>query len=132
MEENLSKLMKRVYNHPESRLSDDVWRSIQIRQAKGLKMQSLLYSFVGVLSLCGFVFMSMSLVKQFNSSGFFHYASLVFSDGDILATYWKEYLLSLADSFPFASLGASFFLLISMMISIKKLLKQYKGQLLIA
>ena len=134
MNDNLSKLMKKAYNHPKSRLSDSVWHSIQIKQAKNLKTQSLLYGFVGFLSLCGFVFMSFSLEKQFSASGFFHYASLAFSDGNILATYWREYLLSLADSFPFASLGASFFLLCSMLISIRKIARQYKykNQLLIA
>jgi hypothetical protein len=131
MNENLSKLFKQAYNHPESRLSVDIWHAIQTKQARSLKIQSLFYGFVGVLSLGGFVLLSFYIKQQFSSSGFFQYASLIFSDGNLFATYWKEYLLSLADSLPVASLGALSFLLFSMFISIKKVVYQYKNQLLI-
>lgn len=131
MNDNLSKLFKQAINHPESRLSDDIWRAIEIKQSRNLKMQSLAYGVVGVLSLGGFVFMSLYLKKQFASSGFFQYVSLAFSDSSVITLYWKEYLLSLADSIPVASLGASTFLLLSMLISVKKAVHQYKSQLLV-
>ncbi len=132
MDGNLSKLLKQSYNHPKTGLSDDVWRAIQIKQAKSLKIQSLMYGILGILSLGGFVFMSIYLKRQFTTSGFFQYVSLAFSDGGLLAVYWKEYLLSLADSLPVASLGASLFLLLSMLFSIKKVIHQYKSQLLVS
>lgn len=131
MSDNLSKLMKQAYNHPESRLSGDVWRVIEQKQARNLKMQSLAYGVTGVLSLGGFVFMSVSIVKQFSTSGFFEYVSLAFSYGGLVSVYWKEYLLSLSDSLPVASLGVTFFLLFSMLISIKKSVGQFKSKLLI-
>lgn len=132
MNENLSKLLKQAYNHPESRLSDDIWCALQIEQKNHLKRKTLVYSFVGILSLSGFIFMSVYLKKEFSSSGFFEYTSLVFSDGNIISLYWKEYLLSLADSIPVASLVATLFLLFSMLLSIKKIINQYKNQLLLA
>ncbi len=132
MNENLSKLFKQTYNHPESRLSDDIWYAIQAKQVKNLKMQSLIYGITGVLSLGCFVFMIFHLKEQFASSGFFQYTSLIFSDGSLFATYWKEYILSLADSLPFASLGASVFLLLSTLISVRRLFKQNKNQLLLS
>ncbi|MFA6386587.1 MAG: hypothetical protein WCW04_02355 [Candidatus Paceibacterota bacterium] len=131
MNDNLSKLFKQAYNHPETGLSDAIWRGIQLRQAKRLKIQSISYGIVGVLSLGGFVFMSFHIKQQFNSSGFFQYASLVFSDAGLFATYWKEYLLSLADSLPVASLGALSFLLFSMLVSLRKAFHQYRSNLLI-
>jgi len=130
MDKNLSKLFKQVYNYSESRLSDDIWRAIQAKEARSLKIQSLLYSFVGILSLGGFVFIAISLKQQFASSGFFEYVSLIFSDGGLIALYWKEYLLSLVDSLPIASLGALLFLLCSMLVSIRKVIQQLKGKLL--
>lgn len=131
MDKNLSNMFKQAYNHPETGLSGDVWRAIEKRQAKSLKIQSLTYSLIGVLSLGGFVVMSLSLKQQFASSGFFNYFSLAFSDGSLLALYWKEYLMSLADSLPVASLGASAFLLLSMLLSIKKVINQFRNQLLV-
>lgn len=130
MNNDLSKLMKQAYNHSETGLSSDIWRVIEIKQAKGLKIKSLSYGFLGVLSLGGFVFISVSIVKQFVASGFFQYASLAFSDGSLISTYWKEYLLSLSDSLPVASLGVAFFLLFSMFISAKKYVEQFKNKLL--
>jgi hypothetical protein len=57
---------------------------------------------------------------------------LAFSDSGVIATYWKEYTLSLADSLPFASLALSFFLLFILFISIRKVSYQFKNKLLIA
>jgi len=131
MDKNLSKLLKQAYNNPETGLSDYIWRAIQKKQAKRLKIQSLIYGIVGILSLGGFVFMFISIVKEFASSGFFQYVSIAFSSSSLFASYWKEYLLSLADSLPVASLGVLLFLLMSMLISIRKVVYQYKSQLLV-
>jgi len=131
MENNLSKLLKESYNKPESRLSGDIWRAIQTKQAKSLKIQSLIYGITGILSLGGFVFMSISVVKEFISSGFFQYVSMAFSGSGLFVTYWREYLLTLADSLPVASLGMLLFLLVSILISFRKVMHQYKNQLLL-
>lgn len=131
MNENLSKLMKQAYNHPESRLSDDVWRSIELKNSRSLKIQSAIYSFIGVLSLGCFVLVFISAKNQFVSSGFFQYISLAFSDSSLLSVYWKEYLMSLTDSLPFASLGTLLFLSFSMLVSIKKVLQQKRSRLLV-
>ena len=132
MENNLSKLMKNAYTEPESRLSSDIWRSIQIKQAKSLKIQSLVYGIAGILSLGGFVFMSISVVKEFVASGFFQYVSVAFGSNGLFMVYWKEYLLSLADSLPVASLGTMLFLLVSMLVSFRKVVRQFKNQLLVS
>jgi hypothetical protein len=132
MDENLSKLLKQAKNHPGTGLPDDIWRSIQTKQTKSLKIQSLVYGIAGILSLGGFVFMSIYVVKEFISSGFFQYVSVAFSGGGLFATYWKEYLLTLADSLPVASLGAMLFLLVSMLISFRKVVHQFKNKLLVS
>lgn len=132
MEDNLSKLLKQAYNHPETGLSGDVWRVIELKEARNLKIKSLSYGIFGILSLGGFVLMSISVIRQFSTSGFFEYVSLAFSDSSLLALYWKEYLLSLADSLPVASLGATFFLLFSVLVSMRQFIVQYKNRLLIS
>lgn len=129
MNDNLPKLLKQAYSYPESRLADDIWRVIELKSSRNLKIKSLLYSFIGVLSFGGFILVFISLKQKFASSGFFEYASIAFSSGSLFATYWKEYLLSLVDALPVASLGTSFFLLFSMLISIRKALLQYKNRL---
>ncbi|HVZ75874.1 MAG TPA: hypothetical protein VG934_01220 [Candidatus Paceibacterota bacterium] len=44
--------------------------------------------------------------QQFAASGFSSYLSLIFSDSGVAATYWRELLLSLADSLPSLALIA--------------------------
>lgn len=131
MDENLLKLLKQAKNYPKTGLSDSVWRVIQIKQTKSLKIQSLVYGTALILSLGGFVFMSIAVAKEFVSSGFFQYVSVAFSGGGLFATYWKEYLLTLADSLPVASLGVMLFLLVSMLISFRKVVHQFKNKLLV-
>lgn len=130
MNNNLSKILKQSYNYPENQLSLDIWNTIDAKISRNSKIKSISYSILGVMSLGCFAFLSIHTKEQFSSSGFFQYASLAFSDSSILTLYWKEYLLSLADSVPFATLGALSFLLFSMLISIKKSVFYYKNQLL--
>ncbi len=130
MNEDLSKLIKQAYDYPEYKLSDDIWRAIELKQAKRLKVKALVSSSLGIISLVGFIILSISTKAQMDSSGFSHYLSLVFSDGSLITSFWKEYLLSLADSVPLASLGALSFLLFSTLISIRKTVSFYKNQLL--
>ena len=129
MDENLSKLLKQTKYLPKTGLSEVIWCTIQTKRTKSLKIQSLVYGIAGVLSLGGFVVMSISVVKEFISSGFFQYLSVAFGSGGLFMVYWKEYLLSLADSLPVASLGATLFLLVSMLISFRKVVHQFKSQL---
>ena len=129
MDENLSKLMKLAYIQPRAGLSGDIWHVIQNKQAKRLKMQSLVYGITGVLSLGGFAFMLLSIVKELISSGFFQYVSFAFGGDGLFVSYWKEYLLTLADSLPVASLGILLFLLVSVLVSLRKVMHQYKNQL---
>ncbi|NVN97628.1 hypothetical protein HXX01_05410 [Candidatus Nomurabacteria bacterium] len=132
MDENLSKLLKQAKYHSETGLPEAIWFAIQNKQAKSLKIQSLVYGIAGILSLGGFVFMSISVVKEFIASGFFQYVSVAFGSNGLFVVYWKEYLLSLVDSLPVASLGALLFLLVSMLISFRKVMHQFKNQLLIS
>lgn len=131
MDLNLSKLLKKAKNYPKIGLSDSIWRVIEAKQAKSRRVQSFLYSSSLILSFGGFVFMSVAVVKEFILSGFFQYVSIAFSGGGVFAVYWKEYLLTLADSLPVASLGVTLFLLVSMLVSIRKVMHQFKNKLLV-
>jgi hypothetical protein len=126
VEQNLQKLFKNAINHPEGRLSGDIFRVIQAKSARISKFKKFGYLGLSVLSLSGSVFSIKILIEQSIRLGFYDYLSLAFSDGGVLATYWKEYTLSLVDSLPVASLVASFFLLFVLFISIRRLSYQFK------
>jgi len=130
VEQKLQKLFKEASYQPESRLSGDVWSSIEYKSAQITKWKKFGYLCLSILSLSGSVFSIKSLIEQAMRLGFFNYFSLAFSDSGAIATYWKEYTLSLADSLPVVSLALSFFLLFILFISIRNTSYQFKNKLL--
>jgi hypothetical protein len=129
VEENLSKIFKRAVYNPEGRLSGDIFRFIEYKQAQIIKWKRFGYLSLSVLSLSGSVLSIKVLIEQSVSLGFFRYLSLAFSDSGVIALYWKEYILSLADSLPIASTIASLFLLLVLFISVKRTYNQFKSKL---
>lgn len=132
MEQNLQKLFKGAIYQPERRLSGDIWHSIQTKSNRISHLKTFGYFVAGILSLSGSIFSIKNLIVEFNQLGFFNYLSLMFSDGGVIAIYWKEYTLTLLDSLPMLSIIISFILLFVLSISIKNLFSQIKNKLLIA
>lgn len=132
MEKNLQKLFKQSLYQPESRLSDDIWRVIENKNIKISKYKKFGYLGVSILSLSGSVFSIKTLIEQSSRFGFYDYLSLAFSDGGVIATYWKEYILTLANSLPVVSAILSFALLFVLFVSIRRASFLFKNKLLVA
>ena len=131
MEENLQKIFKKASLHPESRLSGDIWSLIESKNTQIIKWKTFGYLSLSILSLSGSVLSIKSLIEELSNLGFYDYLSLAFSDSGVIATYWKEYTLSLVDSLPIASLIVTFFLIFVLFISIRRVSCQFKNKLLI-
>ncbi len=64
-------------------------------------------------------------VQEFARTGALQYLSLVFSDGSLMITYWKEFIMTLAESIPVLGLifilsaGGTF--LVSVFLAIKNM-----------
>ena len=129
MEQNLQKLFKNASYHPESRLSGDILSTILTKSTQITKWKRFGYLSLSILSLSGSVLSIKVLIEQAGRLGFFRYLSLAFSDSGVIALYWKEYVLSLADSLPIASLGVSLFLLFVLFVSIQRASHQFKNKL---
>lgn len=132
MEKKLQKLFKNASYQPESRLSSEVWSVLEFKSARVIKWKTFGYLGVSVLSLSGSIFSIKSLIEQFARLGFFDYFSLIFSDGGVIAKYWKEYTLTLADSLPVVSIAILFVLLFILFVSIRRAFYRPKNKLLIA
>ena len=97
-------------------MEDSVVAEVRLRVIKSARRQLVFFGLCTVGALIS-LFPALNLAaKGFNGSGFYQYASLMFTDGEMLVGAWREYFLSLAESFPFmgtvAVLG-SLFLIIS-------------------
>lgn len=132
MEQNIQKLFKQSSYTPESKLSNDIWGIIESKNTNLSKWKTFGYLSLGILSLSGSIFSIKSLIEEFTKLGFFDYLTLVFSDSGVIATYWKEYTLVLADSLPITSLMISLFLLFVLFISIRRISFNMKGRFRIA
>ena len=132
VDNDLKEAFKKVKYHPEYRLSDDIWRSIENYQNKRRQIKFWTYSGVGAISLIGFISSLLNLLEQFSNSGFYNYFSLIFSSDGYLTFYWKELALSIINSLPIISLMFSFLLIFILFVSIKHIIRQFKfrGQLL--
>jgi hypothetical protein len=80
-------------------------------------------SFVSILSLIASVPAIQYFVTEFAKSGFYQYISLIFSDGGSMFLYWKELLLSLAESIPVLSTIAVLAIILVLLESIKYIVK---------
>jgi hypothetical protein len=129
VEQNLQKVFKNAMYLPGGRLSGDVFSLIEYKSSHITKWKRFGYLSLSVLSLSGSVLSIKILIEQATRLGFFKYLSLAFSDSGVIALYWKEYVLSLADSLPIASLVVSLFLLFILFISIRRASRQFKSKL---
>lgn len=68
------------------------------KQTVGFKTLGLiLVSFVSVATSVPII---SHIFTSFTQSGFYNYLSIIFSDSDVALVYWKEILISLAESLP--------------------------------
>lgn len=133
VEQNLQKAFKQSSYLPTNHLSNDIWIAIEHKNNQAAKRKTLGYFSLGFLSLLGSIFSIKFLIEQFIRLGFFDYLALAFSDGSVMATYWREYTGTLVDSLPTANLGLSLVLMLVLFISIKKgVFYQSKRQVLLA
>lgn len=87
----------------------------------------------GVFSAVGMVASSLvliatgiSLYSSLGSSGFWNFLSLIFSDFDVVATYWQSLLWSLLEALPLLTLAIFFGAMFSFAESIRILSFDYR------
>ena len=74
---------------------------------------------VAPLSVLGTVFSVRYMLRGFYQSSFYDYFSLLFSDPDIIFTYWREFVLSLAEATPFIGITVSLITIGILLVSIR-------------
>lgn len=86
----------------------DLELSIISRIKKEERKSSIVHSWttgtIAIMSCISLVPSFIYLGKSVQTSGFYDFVSLSFSEGISLLSYWKEFSLSLAESLPFLGL----------------------------
>lgn len=81
-------------------LEKNIWSRLSREQKRQAKIHLAAFAVVDTLAFVGLVSSIIYLSKVFSQSGFGQYFSLIFSDGNLLVSYWQELAFSLAESLP--------------------------------
>ena len=112
---------------PPADLFDKVISRIKIEQRLlAIKRRLALFSVVLIGSLMAFIPSLQMARASFIESGFLNFAWLMFSDLKIVAVYWQEFVLSLAEALPALNLAILFAVIFTFLISLKYLTKNFK------
>jgi hypothetical protein len=112
---------------PADDLLAKIMEKIQYRQ-KVMKVRSRLVIFsVGLIgSIAGFIPVFKLFTSGLNNSGFFQFFSLLFTDSQIILTYWDNFLLTLLEALPIFSLTALLIILFVFLESLKNFVHDLK------
>lgn len=113
--DNYNKLFANISHvKPPEGLSEVIYARIEGIKRRQAKIRIAYASFAGAVSLVASIPALQYCISSFTETGFWQYLSLLFSDGGVAIIYWKELLLSLAESLPV--LGSAIILALAFVI----------------
>jgi hypothetical protein len=114
--------MKDNLDYLESRILNQI-NEIKLKRARAKMLVGRVLSGVSFVALFPIF---INIFSQLQTSGFWNYLSLVFTDTSTVAVYWKEFSLSLVDALPIVSVGLVFALLLVLLTSLRFSIQDYK------
>lgn len=105
--------------HPSKELRKNIL--LQIVKEEGRRAKNyLLASFAtAAASIVGFIFAAQYVTQAISQTSFYRYFSLLFSDSDIVLSYWRQFTLSLVESLPFFAVTLVLVAIVVLMVSIR-------------
>ena len=115
-------------NEPRTRLYGRIIKRIELEQRKTSVYTRIV--FFGVLASAAMIALIPAireLYAEFAQSGFIQFVSLLFSDTGVIALYWQDFLMSLAETLPvFGIMGVAASMFI-MLLSTRYLLSDLRS-----
>lgn len=100
---------------------------LRVEQRRALRRRFVVAVVSFVASATAALSAIMVLATSLTASGFWKFVSLIFSDGGTVVTYWREFMLSLLESFSVPEMVVLLACIFAVMISLKFLLKNKKA-----
>ena len=107
MEKELTKIFNKAKYVETPNLAKNIWQNLIIRNKNIARLKLGIFSFISLFSLIGLVPALKILLNDLTQSGIYEYLSLISSSGNSIFYYWKEFLLSIAESLPTMSIVLS-------------------------
>lgn len=89
---------------PSEGLLERIVHTIQERQYRARLWRIRVFAVTAALSIVALIPSSVAMMRAFKVSHFGTYISVIFSDGGVLASYWKDIATSLIESLPVISI----------------------------
>jgi hypothetical protein len=97
-------ISKLTLPQPPAELQSKIMSRIgALSKLKVLKWKITIFATSSAVSAAAAVFAFVIFKNNLAETGFWQFLSLLFSDYQILAAYWQNYLMSLAESMPISS-----------------------------
>lgn len=124
MQKTLKEAFVKAKYEPNADLPDYIWQKIITRNKRIKSFKISIFSSFGILSIAGLVPVFNSLFNEFSQSGSYEYLSLLFSGNGEISLYWKELLMSIAESLPTINIIYALTLIFILFISLRYMAKQ--------
>lgn len=111
---------------PSPKLFSKIMNRIQKEERILAVKKICVFSLIFVISAIAFFPAIIFLASEIKNSGFLQFASLAFSDFEIVKTYWQNFALTILETLPALSLALFLAILFTFLQSIKSLLKNIK------
>ncbi len=122
--DNYQKLLNNLGGKPAP---EDLYQAVLLRvateQRRSVRRRFAMAVGSLVASVSAGVAAVLVLANSLTASGFWKFISLVFSDGATVMTYWREFSLSILESFSVPEMLATLACVFAVMVSLKFLLK---------
>ncbi len=117
---------------PSKELREKILFSIKKEEVYRAKMYFSISAVVAVASIFGLFFSVKYMIQEFYQSSFHSYLSLIFSDPNIVISYWKELSISLVETLPMLGITISLITAYTLLVSVRTLVKNIRGGLILS
>jgi len=126
MRKDYEKLFKNlIQEEPPTILYKNILGRIEIEKRKTARNRLFFFAGLALISLASLVPATRYFIGQVNQSGLHQYLLLLFSDWNLVAAYWKDFILSVIQALPImaaaAMLSAIFIFLESIRLATKNI-----------
>jgi len=111
---------------PPAGLLDAIILKINEKSLRMARIRFVFFTLLSLAALSAFIPAWQELRLEISQSGFLQFASLLFSDLGIVANYWQDFTMTMAESLPILGISAVLAAIFAFLISIKYMVRDRK------
>ncbi len=127
MDDNYGDLFGKMdRREPPAGLLDSIILRINEESLRTARIRFVCFSILSLAALSALIPAWHELQLEVTQSGFLQFFSLLFSDAGIVATYWQDFTMTVAESLPIFGISAVLSALFAFLLSVKFMARDRK------